>query len=383
MADDILRPSGGEELASIVLDAAGSGKPLDIRGNGSKRGIGHECAGQPVSLSSLTGVLRYDPEEMVISVRAGTPLAEVVRTLDERGQMLGFEPSSLKGMWQAGGEATIGGTIAAGIAGPRRFAIGGGRDHLLGFSAVNGRGERFKAGGSVVKNVTGYDLPKLAAGSFGTLFVITELTMRVYPKPMDTRALCFEGHGVEEGLGVLRKMRRSPLEPSGLTYLPSTANRPSQTLCRFEGESGGVTQRLEAAVRIAGHPARTIAADECHATYDRIANVASFFGGDTSVWRISLPPSATGAAIARLGVSTFFADAAGGVIWAETDGLDIHGIATSHAGHALQVRKGKGSMARADAFQPMDEAMYELASRLKDAFDPQRILNPGRMYKGI
>jgi glycolate oxidase FAD binding subunit len=303
--------------------------------------------------------------------------------LDERGQMLGFEPSSLEGMWEAPHGATIGGTIAAGIAGPRRFAIGGGRDHLLGFSAVNGRGERFKAGGSVVKNVTGYDLPKLAAGSFGTLFAMTELTVRVYPKAMETRALCFEGLDVNEGLSVLREMRRSPLEPSGLSYLPATAGHPSRTLCRFEGEAEGVAQRIDAASRLASHAARTLPAAECHSAFDRIANVAAFFGDDTSIWRVSVPPAEAAAFIASIGDTAWFADGAGSVVWLEADIGEIHGSARARGGHALLVRRRKGTKAPEDAFQPMDEPMSALVGRLKDAFDPCRILNPGRMYRGI
>ena len=383
MTNETMRPSSEDELAAILLDAANAGNPLEVSGNGSKRGIGHEVVGQTLSLSALKGILRYDPEEMVLSVKAGTLLSEVIRTLDERGQMLGFEPSSLQGMWEVDDRATIGGTIAAGIAGPRRFAIGGGRDHLLGFSAVNGRGERFKAGGSVVKNVTGYDLPKLAAGSFGTLFAMTELTLRVYPKAMETRALCFEGLGVDEGLSVLRKMRRSPLEPSGLSYLPAAAGRLSQTLCRFEGEAEGVAQRLDAALRVASHAARTLSTEECLSTFDRIANVAAFFGAGTSVWRVSVPPSEAAAFIASVGDAGHFADGAGSVVWVETDNPEIHGMASARGGHALLVRRHKGSTVTKDAFQPMNEPMSALVGRLKDAFDPCRVLNPGRMYRGI
>ena len=297
--------------------------------------------------------------------------------------MLGFEPSGLETLWPDSRKATIGGTVAAAMSGPRRFAIGAARDHLLGFSAINGRGEAFKGGGSVVKNVTGYDLPKLAAGSFGTLFVMTALTLRVYPKPAATRALCIEGLGVSDALACLRLVSRSPLEPSGLSYIPQTATKPSQTFCRFEGEPDGVSERLRAASALVAHSTRTLEADETKEAFIRIGDIASFFDEGAVLWRISVPQTAAESLLQALKPDRFVVDGAGGTLWVQSAATDVHAQAASAGGHALLVRQQASAPVPADIFQPLDEVTHTLVSRLKDAFDPQRVLNPGRMYRNI
>jgi glycolate oxidase FAD binding subunit len=378
-----LRPQTAEELADMVRDCASRKAAFAVQGNATKRGIGHRVDATPLAVAGISGITSYDPEEMVISLQAGTPLADVINALEGRAQMLGFEPSGLETLWPGSRKATIGGTIAAAMSGPRRFALGAARDHLLGFSAINGRGEAFKGGGSVVKNVTGYDLPKLAAGSFGTLFVMTALTLRVYPKPAATRALCIEGLGVSEALACLRTISRSPLEPSGLSYLPQTPTKPSQTLCRFEGEPDGVSERLRAASALVAPPTRTLEADETKATFRLVADTASFFDEGAALWRISVPQTAAEKLLQALNPDRFIVDGAGGTLWVQSGATDIHAQAASAGSHALLVRQQASAPEPADIFQPLDEVTHTLVSRLKDAFDPQRVLNPGRMYRNI
>jgi len=383
MTQPTLNPQTAEELADMVRDCASRKVAIAVQGNATKRGIGHRVDATPLSVGGISGITSYDPEEMVISLQAGTPLAEVITALDGRAQMLGFEPSGLETLWPGARKATIGGTVASAMSGPRRFVLGAARDHLLGFFAINGRGEAFKGGGSVVKNVTGYDLPKLAAGSFGTLFVMTILTLRVYPKPAATRALCIEGLGASDALACLRMISRSPLEPSGLSYLPQTPTKPSLTLCRFEGELEGVTERLRAASALVAHPTRTLETDETKTEFRRIADIASFFDEGAALWRISVPQTAAETLLQALKPDHFIVDGAGGTLWVQSGAADIHAHAASAGGHALLVRQQASAPEPADIFQPLDEVTHALVSRLKDAFDPQRVLNPGRMYRNI
>ena len=383
MTQPDLKPQSTEELAGILRDCASRRTAIEVQGNATKRGIGHRVEATPLSVSGMTGITTYDPEEMVITLQAGTPLTDVIDTLNGRMQMLGFEPSGLETLWPGSRKATIGGTIAAAMSGPRRFALGAARDHLLGFSAINGRGEVFKGGGSVVKNVTGYDLPKLAAGSFGTLFVMTALTLRVYPKPAATGALSIEGLGVSDALACLRTISRSPLEPSGLSYLPQTPTKPSQTLCRVEGEPDGVSERLRAASALVAYPTRTLEADETKVAFRQIADIASFFDEGAALWRISVPQTAAEKLLQALNPDRFIVDGGGGTLWVQSGATDIHTQAALAGGHALLVRQQTSAPEPADIFQPLDEVTHALVSRLKDAFDPQRVLNPGRMYRNI
>ena len=378
-----LNPQSAEELADMVRDCASRKAAIAVQGNATKRGIGHLVDATPLSVAGMSGITCYDPEEMVISLQAGTPLDDVIKALEGRAQMLGFEPAGLETLWPGVRKATIGGTVGVAMSGPRRFALGAARDHLLGFSAVNGRGEAFKGGGSVVKNVTGYDLPKLAAGSFGTLFVMTALTLRVYPKPAATRALCIEGLGVSDALACLRMISRSPLEPSGLSYLPQTPTKPSQTLCRFEGEPDGVSERQRAASALVAHPTQTLEADETKVVFRQIADIASFFDEGAALWRISVPQTAAETLLQALSPDRFIADGGGGTLWIQSGASDIHAKAASAGGHALLVRQQASAPEPVDIFQPLDEVTQALVSRLKDAFDPQRVLNPGRMYRNI
>lgn len=383
MTQPDLKPQSIEDLAGILRDCASRRTAIEVQGNATKRGIGHRIEATPLSVSGMTGITTYDPEEMVITLQAGTPLTDVIDTLNSRKQMLGFEPSGLETLWPGSRTPTIGGTVAAAMAGPRRFAIGAARDHLLGFSAVNGLGEAFRAGGSVVKNVTGYDLPKLAAGSFGTLFVMTSLTLRVYPKPVTTTALRIDGLDVSEALACLRTLSRSPLEPSALSYLPQTPTQASQTLCRFEGEPEGVSERGLAASNLVGHQARMLGPDETRSIFARIADVASFFEDGEALWRVSVPQTEAVKLLQAVKSERYIVDGAGGTLWVQSGSTDVHAHAASNGGHALLVRQQASAPEPVDIFQPMDEVTHTLVTRLKDAFDPHRILNPGRMYRSI
>jgi glycolate oxidase FAD binding subunit len=386
----VLKPDTEVEVVEAIRDAGG---PVVVEGRGTKLGIGRPANADTVlRLAGLSGIAMYEPDEMVFSVCAGTPLTEVEAALAAKGQCLGFEPGDIAKLWgEHADSATIGGTIAAAIAGPRRFAAGAARDHLLGFTAVNGKGERFKAGGRVVKNVTGYDLPKLAAGSFGTLFVMTELTLRALPRGSATAVLAVPTADAAAALALLRAVARSPFEPSGLAYLPKEvaarigAGDEAQALIRLEGHRDGVTARGHELTRTLAPQARTLEPEEGIRRFRAVSDLHPLFNRDAVLWRVSVPPTAASDVVARLAPDSWVADGAGGTLWlAFVKSVSIpavHAAARDAGGHATLIRKG---LTQTDhVFPPLDTAALALTTRVKLAFDPARNLNPGRMYKDV
>ena len=384
----ILKPETEEQVVEAIEDADG---PLAVEGRGTKQRFGRAIAGDTVlRLSGLTGITMYEPDEMVFTARAGTPLKEIEETLAAKNQCLAFEPADYAPLWGRELEATLGGTIAAAIAGPRRFAAGAARDHLLGFVAVNGKGERFKAGGRVVKNVTGYDLPKLAAGSFGTLFAMTELTLRAVPRGATTTVLALEDKDPVDALRLLRAAAASPFEPSGLAHLAAkaaahvTGNDHALTLIRLEGNSDGVAARAGELTRTIAASARTLAAEEGVKIFRALAEIHPLFDKATMLWRASVPPTRAHDLVANVNPLSWVADAAGGIVWLELSELsttDVHTAARELAGHATLVRRGAHETDH--VFPPLDANALTLTKQLKRAFDPKLRLNPGRMYKDV
>ncbi|MBI1212814.1 MAG: glycolate oxidase subunit GlcE [Alphaproteobacteria bacterium] len=384
----VLRPESEAEAAALIAEAAANNRTLSIEGGGSKRHLGRLTTPSAVlKLDALREIVSYEPEELVITVRAGTPLAEVEAALAERNQCFGFEPAS----WSfepAAAAATIGGTIAAGAAGSRRVVLGGARDHLIGFRAVNGAGEIFKAGGKVVKNVTGYDLPKLAAGSFGTLFTMTELTLRTYPRAATSLTLAVENLDVDSGCALMRRAVGSRFEATGFCYLPRVAierlglrQASSLTLIRFEGDAESTDARAHACGETLAVPFATVQHDD---TWRLVQQLKSLQASQV-LWRLSVPPTAAVGAIAALRPECFVVDWAGGLLWVEPGSAsprDVHAVARQFGGHATLFR-GSDDLRRGDVFQPLDAVTAALTKRLKAAFDPHGVLNPGRMYDGV
>jgi len=383
----VLKPDTEDQVAEAIRDA---GAPLIIEGRGTKQNLGRTVTADTVlRLSGLTGITMYEPDEMVFTARAGTPLAEIEEALAAKGQCLGFEPGDLGKLWSVDLGPSIGGVIAAAVAGPRRFAAGAARDHLLGVSAVNGKGERFKTGGRVVKNVTGYDLPKLAAGSFGTLFVMTEVTLRAIPRG-ECVVLAVQSQEPIDALRMMRAIARSPLEPTGLVHLPAeTAARVAVpravTLIRLEGQSEGVAARAAELTRTIAPRARPLESEIGKKLFRDAAEIHPLFDPAMTLWRVSIPPTKARRTLARLNPTAWFADAAGGLLWLgfteSPHATVVHSAARELNGHATLMRKGAG--AGDDIFPPLDPATHALTARIKRAFDPARTLNPGRMYKDI
>jgi glycolate oxidase FAD binding subunit len=386
------RPDSDDQVAAIIRDAQASGTSLVVEGNGSKRALGRPSSGTAVlSVSGLSGILSYEPDEMVVTVRAGTPLLELEALLAKKGQSLAFEPSGLSAfLGEPHGRATIGGTIAAGISGPRRFSAGAPRDHLLGFRAIDGRGEPFRAGGKVVKNVTGYDLPKLAAGSFGTLFVITEMTLRAVPCGSASAFVVMRELEPAHALGLLRRASASAADPTGLAFVPAltaqalTGQSSTLALFRLEGEAAGVDARAMELRRLLGAGASMLDPVEGLRLFAALRDLSPLFAHEAAVWKVSVPPSNAMQAIEKLSPKNWFADWAGGAVWCEPGkDTDPHGIARALGGHATLFRRGGKEPAQQEPFAPLEPATLALTRRLKAAFDPSHTLNPGRMYEGI
>lgn len=382
------RPENEAELCGIVASAARDGIALSIEGNGTKSKLGRPMETQAhISLARFSGITMYEPEELVFSARAGTPLRHVEETLAANNQRLAFEPGNWPTLWSGTNDQTIGGVVAANVAGPRRFHAGAPRDHVIGVKGVNGRGETFNAGGRVVKNVTGFDLPKLISGSFGTLCAMTEITLRALPIADDEVTLVYEGRDDADALALLRRVAQSPVEASGLAHRPQRAGTLAQSYIRLEGLSDGIPDRMRMIARFAGNPAHVWQRDQSRAHWRTLADVADMAGRDAPLWRLSLPPTAAHDAIVKLAPVRWFADWAGGLLWVETGESTtiqaMHEIAHKLGGHATLMRAPEETRLSSPVFAPRDDATLALVKRIKAAFDPARIFNPGRMYAGV
>lgn len=344
------------ELIERVKQAAADKLPLCIRGGGSKAFYGRHCEGKPLDLAGHRGIVSYEPSELVITARAGTPLAEIEATLAENGQLLPFEPPHF------GPHATVGGMVAAGLSGPRRPWGGSVRDAVLGVKLLNGRGEALRFGGQVMKNVAGYDLSRLMAGALGTLGVLLEVSLKVLPRPAEERTRVFE---LDAGATAARQLEwgRLPLSLSGTLY---DGERLYVRLC---GSPQGVAAGLASlgGEEVADGPWR--AARE---------QTLPFFQGDGPLWRISLPPAAPSLNLP----GSLLTEWGGALRWLRGDlPADlVRQRAAALGGHATLFRGHDG---QAEVFQPLAPALRVLHMQVKRALDPQGIFNPGRLYAGL
>ena len=377
------KPKTADAVQAAIAEAAAAGRTLEVVGGGTKRGVGRVAASGVLSLEKLDKVIDYQPEELVLTCQAGARLADLEKLVAAEGQMLPFEPPHLGRLLGAKGRATIGGTVAANLSGPRRIRAGAARDHVLGFAAVTGRGEVFKAGGKVVKNVTGYDLGKLMASSWGTLAVMTELTLKVLPAPRTELTLMFFGLDDARANEAMTAALGSSAEVSGACHLPAwaAARRPlkaemSTTALRLEGFEASVQARAETLVLLLKRFGRLqqLDADYSRDFWRHVRDVDAFAGDPRPLWRISVPPAAGWKLPAQV-VGDVIYDWAGGLAWllAESGPEQVRQAAHSLGGHAALYR-GDGA-----AFAPLDGPLGALTARVKAAFDPLGVLNPGRL----
>jgi glycolate oxidase FAD binding subunit len=395
-------PETEEAAASIIREHAASGRPLAICGGNTRSGFGNSVdAEDRLRSTGLTGIVSYNPGEMVMTARAGTPFSAVEAALAENGQMMAFEPMDHRPVMGTSGEPTIGGVFAANVSGPRRFIAGAARDSLLGVRFVNGKGEIVKAGGRVMKNVTGLDLVKLLAGSHGTLGLLTEVTFRVPPRPQTEATIVISGLNDAEAADAMAVAMAQPVEVSGAAHLPmtvswkfldSTLSEGEATCLRIEGLHASVDARATklAAAMAAFGPVTRLEQSESVCLWKDIRDVAPYADGTMRpVWRVSVAPSIGHQLVAALrleaGVDAFY-DWQGGLVWmrmeADPEGELIRRfIKALGGGHATLIRAGAEARAQLSAFEPQSEAVALLSARVKQKFDPAGIINPGKMAK--
>jgi len=372
--------------------------PLTVEGTGTRTALGRPCAAEQVlSLAAMTGITLYEPGELVLSAQAGTPLEDIRRALAGNHQQMAFEPvdtGPLLGKPVGGG--TLGGMVASALSGPRRIKAGALRDHVLGFTAVTGRGEQVKSGGRVMKNVTGYDLSKLLTGSWGTLAAMAEITLKVLPAPECEQTLLIHGLDDAAAISFLTRATGTALDGSGFAHLPdeATGSGVSLTAIRFEGPEISVRHRLDAMKKLAGAGHHTEALEARSPQFWQVLRDGLPLAAlDGQIWRISTAPAAGPGIITALGQAgvpllSHFYDWAGGLVWlAVAAAPDAHASAIRTAvnragGHAMLLRAEPQVRRTAPAFHPEPAPLAALAKRVKESFDPQGILNPGRMWEG-
>ncbi len=393
----VYEPGTEAQAGAIVRDAAGRGARLRLEGGGTAAGLGRPAQdSDTLSARALTGVTLYEPAEMVVAARAGTPLAEVEALLAARGQMLPFEPMDWRGLYGTTGAPTLGAVAATNNAGPRRINAGAARDSLIGVRFVNGRGEAIKSGGRVMKNVTGLDLVKLMAGAHGTLGLLTEVTFKVLPVSERVATLVFPGLDEPRAVTALSEALGSPFELTGAAHLPAGIGAPeARTLMRCEGFSDSIDYRTGALRRLLkryGQPEIVDGAAGA-ALWRSVRDAAPLAEPrDAALWRISTAPTrgpALAAAVAAERDARWFYDWGGGLIWLAT-GADgdagagpVRRAVQAQGGHATLVRAPDAVRAAVAVFQPLAAPLMRISAGLKAAHDPAGVLNPGRMYAGV
>ena len=397
---ETLAPADEAEARAMVAEARAAGRTLAIVGAGSKGAVGHRIeADRALTSTGLTGIVEYNPEELVIVARAGTPLADIEAALAENHQALMFEPADWGPLLGSDAGQTIGGIAATNLSGPRRILAGAARDALLGVRFVNGRGEAISNGGRVMKNVTGLDLVKLMAGSWGALGLITEVAFKVLPRPETEATLVIDGADAAEAARLMARAMGTSVEVSAASHLPANvsgfalggahAGQPA-TLLRLEGFAASVAER---AARLAGllETGRGVAELDAAASrraWTAVRNVRPFADGGTGpVWRISVAPMAGPAVVAAIldkAQGQAFHDWQGGLIWLRLDGDDpraalVRGaVAANGDGHALLVRASETARADTDVFHPEPAPVAALSGKIRAALDPDGVFDTGR-----
>jgi glycolate oxidase FAD binding subunit len=366
----------------MIDDAVASKRPLELTGKGTRRGLGRPMqTAATLDLSGFSGIQLYEPEELILEAGAATPMAEIEKAVAAKGQQLAFEPP---------GGGTIGGMVSCNLSGPRRIKAGAARDHVLGMRGVTGRAEAFKAGARVMKNVTGYDLPKLLTGSYGTLAAFTSVTIKVLPKPETEETLVIAGLDDAAAVRAMSLALQSPCEVSGAAHLPGAA---PMTLLRLEGIAPSVAYRrgkLAALLKEFGK-ADTLPEKQSKRQWQAIRDVSPLAARpERCLWRISVAPSDGPRVVAQIAASAdarWFYDWAGGLVWLDVPPTDDAAQAIVRSavteGHATLIRAPDPVRLAVPVFQPQEAALAALTLRVKQAFDPAQILNPGRMYRGV
>ncbi len=412
-SESIIYPLNEKELSDYIKKFYKSNVPIEIVGSGSKKEIGKplQCA-KTLNLSELKGIIKYLPEELYIQVKACTPIKEIEEELKKKKQHLAFEPIDFgKLLLGKSNYGTAAGQVACNISGSRRFKVGSVRDHVLGFRGVNGRGEIIKSGGSVVKNVTGYDLSKLVCGSYGTLVALSEIIFKVLPMPEDSKTLVIHDLKIETANYLMNQTISSPYDISGAVFLPTeprvsgcTMNVEktfklndlkhggSLTAIRIEGSKNSIEERIKNLINDHGLKEFNLSFLEkiqSEIFWDKVRTLEFFSYSKNNIVRIVIPPSQTVQLIYQLpGKYKYYLDWGGALIWVEAHELSeemfdsIRKKVVKHGGHVTMI-KNSNYLPYVEEVFTINRSRFEISQNIKKSFDPKRILNPGKMYTGI
>ena len=402
---DILKPSNENDLQEIIKYCYKKDLPIEIVGAGTKNQIGKklQCA-KILDMSNISGILEYKPEELYITVKAGTPIKTVQDELRKNNQHLAFEPINFSQLFKKdSNEGTIGGTLSCNFSGSRRFKVGSARDHILGFKGYNGKGEKIKSGGTVVKNVTGYDLSKLVTGSFGTLLVLSEITLKVLPLQTDTKTIIVSGLALEHSVGIMGSAIASSNDPSGEVFYPANfrnnfvfndlTHPGSITAIRVEGTKTSTEQRINNLIEdlsLIDKNITVLDSTQSEIFWENTRSLRVFSKNQKNILRAVIPPSEAINLINRLKTfhPTYFIDWGGSLIWLELDYLSNQKIdqirkRVLDMGGYLTVIKSPENLKSSSEIFTIDPIKFKISQSLKKSFDPKRIFNPGKMYTGI
>ena len=402
---NVFKPSTREEIVEIVKNCFKKNIPLEINGLKSKNKIGRNFQSEKtLDLSNYSGVIEYKPEELYIKVKAGTPIKEIVDQLVKNNQQLAFEPNDFGYLFNGeSNSGSIGGVVSCNFAGSRRFKVGSVRDHVLGFQGLNGKGETIKSGGTVVKNVTGYDLCKLLSGSFGTLSILTELSIKVLPKPETSKTLVIKNPHLKKALGYLGESLSSSTDPSGGVFYPDyfgknfilndLTHEGGLTAIRIEGATNSVDQRIDRLskeLELLSQEISILDTEQSNIFWNRTKNLEVFKNLKSNFFRIVVPMSETLQVIQKLKRNDikYFIDWGGSLIWIAFNEInskilsEIKQIVQKHHGYYTIIKIEEDLKASIDVFT-IDPIKYKISEKIKKSFDPKRIFNPGKMYTGI
>ncbi|BCH61831.1 2-hydroxy-acid oxidase [Agrobacterium vitis] len=396
-----LAPQTEDEAAAIIAESAATGRTLAIKGGGTRSGFGNPLETDAIlSSTGLSGVIAYNPAEMVLTAKAGTPMAEIEAAVSEKGQSLAFEPPDHRGLMGTTGEPTVGGAFSVNASGPRRFVAGAARDHLLGVRFVNGKGEAIKAGGRVMKNVTGLDLAKLLAGSHGTLGFLTEVTFKVLPRPRVTQTVVVSGLDDAAAAHTMAVALAMPVEVTGAAHLPELVrprliggNLPDgpATVLRLEGLPASVLERTEKLLAVMERLGPVTLLDEPQSlvVWREIRDVRPFAAMlDKPVWKVSVAPTAGHHLVAGLrlhaAIDAFY-DWQGGLVWmqmeADPEGELIRkGIMALGGGHASLLRADEATRRASSSFDPSQAAVAALMQQVRRSLDPKMVFNHNGIF---
>ena len=404
-SESILKPINEEEISEIIKDCYKKNIPLEILGLGTKRSIGRNFQFEKtLDLSNYSGIIDYSPEELYIKVKSGTPIKQIREELEKNNQYLAFEPVDFGFLFSGkNDEGTIGGVMSCNFAGSRRFKAGSIRDHILGFKGINGRGEVIKSGGTVVKNVTGYDLSKILSGSFGTLAVLSEITIKVLPKPESNKTLFINNPHLKKGLDYLNISLSSSSDPSGAVFYPEnfrsfftfndlTFSGPI-TAIRIEGSTSSIDHRIKKLtneLKVTSDEIVVLSKDQSDIFWEDTRNLKVFSKLKENLIRIVIPPSEAFETLNKLKDfdAKYFVDWGGSLIWLQLDSIntkmlkDIKTIVKTASGYLTIIKIEENLKASIDVFT-VDPVKHDISEKIKRSFDPKRILNPGKMYIGI